>query len=164
MNWQAVGAAGNVVGAVGVTVTLVYLAIQLRQNARLLRLNTANVVTEELQAMFSLLAADDALSDIFRQAGESTVPEGAGRVRFYAFTNNLMRIHENAYLQKAEGAIPEAHWEGLTRLMIDYTDMPAFDSYWRDRKHWSSDEFIAYMESNIIDTPARGGTLQPGID
>jgi hypothetical protein len=48
--------------------------------------------------------------------------------------------------------------------MIDYTDMPAFDSYWRDRKHWSSDEFIAYMESNIIGTPAMGGMLQPGID
>ena len=60
MNWEAVGAIGNVVGAIGVTVTLIYLIIQIKQNNRLLRLNTANVVTEELQAMFSLLASDKA--------------------------------------------------------------------------------------------------------
>jgi len=162
MNWQAIGAVGNVFGAVGVTATLIYLIVQLRQNTRVLRLNTANVVTEELQAMFSLLAADEGLSGVFLEAGQSSVLEGVSRVRYYTFTNNLMRVHENAYLQRAEGAIPEAHWTGLTRLMIDYTDMPAFAAYWIDRKHWSSDEFADYMESEIIHSPGRNDTRQPG--
>lgn len=61
-----------------------------------------------------------------------------------------MRIHENAYLQMQEGAISDAHWQGVTRMMIDYTDMAAFPSYWADRKHWSSDEFIEHLESDIL--------------
>ena len=34
MNWEAVGAVGEVLGAIGVIVTLVYLAVQIRQNTR----------------------------------------------------------------------------------------------------------------------------------
>ncbi|MBX2823124.1 MAG: hypothetical protein KTR33_00255 [Gammaproteobacteria bacterium] len=162
MNWEAIGAIGNVVGAVAVTITLIYLIVQIKQNNKLLRLNTANVVTEELQAMFSLLAADKDLSEIFIEAGKCEVLEGVNRVRYYTFTNNLMRIYENAFLQKKERSIPEAHWVGLTRLMIDYTDMPAFASYWRDRKHWGSDEFIDYLESEIISSPAKRDIRQPG--
>jgi len=34
MNWEALGAIGEIVGAVAVVVTLVYLAVQIRQNTR----------------------------------------------------------------------------------------------------------------------------------
>ena len=162
MNWEAVGAIGNVVGGIAVTITLVYLVVQVKQNNKLLRLNTANVVTEELQAMFSLLASDKDLSEIFIEAGKFEVLEGVNRVRYYTFTNNLMRIYENAYLQNLEKSIPKAHWVGLTRLLIDYTDMPAFASYWHDRKHWGSDEFVEYMESEIISLRAKPDIRQPG--
>jgi hypothetical protein len=37
MNWEAIGAVGETLGALGVIVTLVYLAGQLRQNTRALR-------------------------------------------------------------------------------------------------------------------------------
>ena len=37
MNWEALGAIGEVLGAVGVIVTLVYLALQVRQNTRHVR-------------------------------------------------------------------------------------------------------------------------------
>ena len=33
MNWEAIGAIGELAGAIGVIVTLVYLAIQIRQNS-----------------------------------------------------------------------------------------------------------------------------------
>ncbi|MGB0133791.1 hypothetical protein, partial [Dokdonella sp.] len=34
MNWDAIGAIGEIAGAIGVIVTLLYLAIQLRQNTK----------------------------------------------------------------------------------------------------------------------------------
>ena len=34
MNWEAIGAVGETVGGIGVIVTLIYLAIQVRQNTR----------------------------------------------------------------------------------------------------------------------------------
>lgn len=158
MDWDAIGAIGNLLGAVGVTATLGYLVVQLRQNNRQLRLNTANVVTEELQTLFSLLCADSELSAVFVEAAQTRELEGTDRVRYFAFTNNLVRVHENGYLQMREGAISAAHWEGITRMMIDYTKMPAFGAYWSHRKHWSSDEFVEHVEhveSEVLSQPAR---------
>lgn len=162
LNWEAIGAIGEVLGAITVALTLIYLVVQLRQNTKALRLSTANAVTEELQAMWSLLASDKGLTEVIIKAGQSKELDTESKVRYYTFTSNTLRIYENAYLQKIEGSIHEAHWIGLTRMMIDYTDMPAFSSYWADRKHWGSDEFAEHMESEIISTPAKQGVSVPG--
>ncbi len=37
MNWDAIGAIGEILGALGVLVTLVYLATQIRENTRSLQ-------------------------------------------------------------------------------------------------------------------------------
>ena len=69
---------------------------------------------------------------------------------------------QNAYLQKQEGAIHDAHWTGITRMMIDYTDMRSYPIYWRDRRHWSSDQFADYIDKEIIPKSAADGVSIPG--
>ena len=44
MNWDAIGAVGEVSGAVAVVVTLIYLAGQLRQNTQALRSSTYEAI------------------------------------------------------------------------------------------------------------------------
>ena len=45
INWDAVGAIGEVVGAFGVIATLIYLAMQIRQNTQVTRAATAQQMT-----------------------------------------------------------------------------------------------------------------------
>ena len=42
MNWDAIGAIAELLGAVGVIASLVYLAGQIRQNSRLVRSSTTS--------------------------------------------------------------------------------------------------------------------------
>ena len=163
MNWEAIGAIGELLGAGAVVVTLIYLSFQLRQNTKTIKVSSAQAVTEELQAMFSLLCSDQSLADIFVEAGNSTKLDGAKAVRYYTFSSNLLRVYENAFLQRRENVIEEAHWEGMTRMMIDYTKMTAFPEYWHNRKHWMSNDFQQYMESNIIYVDPEPGVNIPGI-
>lgn len=37
MNWEAIGAVGEILGALAVVVTLVYLSVQIRQNSRMIQ-------------------------------------------------------------------------------------------------------------------------------
>lgn len=46
MNWDAIGAQGELVGAAAVVLTLIYLSVQLRQNTRTVRVSSAHAVTE----------------------------------------------------------------------------------------------------------------------
>ena len=156
------GAIGEFIGAFAVVATLIYLAIQMRQNTNALKLISARSITEELQETFSLLASDQELAGIFVKASGESELQGAERVRYYTLTSNLVRVYENAFLQSRAGAMEQAHWEGTTRMMIDVTSMAAFQQYWQDRKHWVSEDFQEYMETDVISAPPKTGVSVPG--
>jgi hypothetical protein len=162
MSLAELGALGDLIASFGVIATLIFLALQMRQNTKAVRLSTSHAVTAELQGMFSLLASDQGLAEVLVEAGHRSELKGSTRVRYWTFTSNLLRIYENAYLLKRENSISEAHWSGMTRLMIDYKSMTAFPEYWEDRKHWLSDEFRAYMDAEIILAPPKPGVTIPG--
>ena len=162
MSITDLGAIGEFVASFGVIASLIYLAIQMRQNTQAVRLNTAQVVTEELQQMFSLLASDESLSEVFLAAGKNEDLSDVHRVRYYTFTSNIMRVCENAYLQRRENAISEEHWEGVRNMMVDYTKMRAFEVYWHDRKHWISQNFQNFLETEIIPTASKADVNVPG--
>jgi hypothetical protein len=162
MSIVELGALGDIVASFGVIATLIYLALQMRQNTKALRLGTSHALTGDLRSMFSLLASDQGLAEILVEAGHKTQLAGPTRVRYWTFTSNLLRIYENAYLLKRENSISEAHWSGMTQLVIDYKSMAAFPAYWEDRKHWLSDEFRGYMDTVILPTPPRPGVTIPG--
>ena len=162
MTIEVLGASGEFVASFGVIATLIYLAIQMTQHTRAVKLNTSRVVTEELQQMFSLLAADESLAKVFIDASRTSELNDIARVRYYTFTSNILRVVENAYLQYRENAIGEEHWEGITNMAIDYSKMEAFDVYWNNRKHWMSQEFQAFMEVKIIPVEAKSGVSVPG--
>ncbi len=162
MSIAELGALGDIVASFGVLATLIYLALQLRQNTKALRQGTAHAMAGDLRSMFSLLASDQGLAEVLVEAGHKTQLGGPTRVRYWTFTSNLLRIYENAYLLKRENSVSEAHWSGMTQLMIDYKSMAAFAGYWEDRKHWLSAEFRTYMETEILPIAPRPGIAIPG--
>jgi hypothetical protein len=162
MTIAELGSLGEFIASLGVLITLIYLAIQMRQNTKAVRLNTAHSITEEWQDMFGLLASDQSLSEIFVEAAQSEELSGVRRLRYYTFMGSAMRAYENAYLQNREQAIIADHWAGFRRMMIDVSAMAAFPSYWADRKHWFSDGFQLHMNTEIIPAPMETGVIMPG--
>ena len=65
MNWEALGAIGEIVGAVAVVLSLIFLATQIRQNTRSSR--TA-----------SYQAAVTSISDLTREIGSDDPGDGPG--------------------------------------------------------------------------------------
>ena len=83
MSIEELGAIGEFVASFGVIATLIYLAIQMTQHTRAVKLNTSRVVTEELQQMFSLLAADESLANVFIDAKTTSELNLIARVRSF---------------------------------------------------------------------------------
>ena len=65
MNWVAIGAIGETLGATGVIVTLLYLATQLRQNTRALRAASVDSSTKIANDGRASLYADPELTAIY---------------------------------------------------------------------------------------------------
>jgi hypothetical protein len=70
MNWDAVGALAELGGAIGVVVTLIYLAGQIRTQNAESRLNAVSNLTAQYNAFLGDQATDDALAERFLRACE----------------------------------------------------------------------------------------------
>ncbi len=66
MNWEALGAIGETVGALGVIGTLVYLAVQIRQNTKSLRASTYQAVLDSARSDNELVLVHPHLERVYR--------------------------------------------------------------------------------------------------
>ena len=71
MNWEALGAIGELIGAVAVMATLIYLAIQIRQNTQQQEKNELSSQAAAVNA--SAEALRDARRDIYQDSELSDI-------------------------------------------------------------------------------------------
>lgn len=163
MNWDALAALSEFIGAISVVVTLIYLSMQIRQNTRAIRLGTNHAVSEEFRGMFALIAEHGELAELVQKAAtDATSIVGADKARYYGKNSNFIHAMENAYFQSAEGALDPRHWAGMHRMLIDYTQVAGFIEYWANRKHWFSDDFQQFMDADILQSKTNRNVPVPG--
>jgi len=66
MNWNAMGAIGELVGAVAVVITLIYLAAQIRQNTRSNRNLALQTISNQSADWLCLITQSSEVARIFR--------------------------------------------------------------------------------------------------
>lgn len=64
MNWSAIGATGEIVGAIAVVITLIYLSRQIRENSRALHVAALRDTTAQWNQWSELVAMSADLADI----------------------------------------------------------------------------------------------------
>jgi len=64
MNWDAVGAVAELLGAIGVIVSLVYLAIQIRRNTRIQKRTNLGDIATELATTARCVATDPEIANL----------------------------------------------------------------------------------------------------
>ena len=120
MNWEAVGAIGETVGAVGVIVTLAYLATQLRQNTLALRAASIDSTTKIANDIRSNILSDPDLTAIYTKglADVDSLSE-LELERFRLMMTNVLWALWNAYSQsQTEGGRSWAAQRGILQRTI----------------------------------------------
>jgi hypothetical protein len=149
MNWEAIGAIGEVVGAAGVIASLIYLAAQIRQNTRSVEAAAYQSVAEGL--------ADAA----FRLVGRGSSDPGDGLLLFVG----TIRRYENLYFQVRRGHLRTEDVEGFITSLVAVlrpggTLFGGTDDIWPLASSMFHPEFVAFVESEVLprgpeyDTPS----------
>jgi len=108
MNIQDWGAIGEVLGAVGVILTLLYLAAQIRQSNRSMLESTASAISQSLSNINTRLSADQEFAELFLRGRQSIESLDAVELeRFRAFVMDLMNlaVYQDG-LQSAHRVVP----------------------------------------------------------
>ena len=146
MDWSAVGALAELVGAAAVVASLVYLSREVGQNTHAVR--TANAVTA--QANFRHLArlfyTDRPMGGIVLRcmAGENDLAP-ADRFAAYAYFFDFLKTAELAYYQFKNGDLDPTLWESSFEFYHAYFTTLGFRAYWAERRSAFNSEFQAAM-------------------
>jgi hypothetical protein len=147
-------------GAVGVILTLIYLARQIRQNTRVMRLSTSQSVATAARDWNRPLLQDPELAWTFQLGTEDpTKLDPKEQARFVELCFSLLRMFEDAHYQYHQGALDPGIWEGYEKLYATYAKAPGFQGYWKVRKQTFRPEFREFIDGFEPTDVATWGTL-----
>jgi hypothetical protein len=131
LNWDAVGAIAELAGALGVIITLAYLAVQLRHNTATVRSNSATAHTQAVQASTIALTQDEETNKLFWKglANRASLSPGDQR-RFDGIVSCQLLTLEQAWRFREEGAIDDVAWQGTRASISWFAHTPGFLDYW----------------------------------
>nr|AEA07652.1 hypothetical protein [uncultured bacterium] len=146
MNWEAIGAIGEVLGAAAVVATLGYLAVQIRQNSRAVKNSAAQSLLSEANESLRVASSHPttARAVILGQTLFDELSEGE-KAQFITWMFAWMRTIEQAYLQFLQGYIDEEIWEGHMAHHQQLIHAPAIKEWWSHRGRFFSQKFQNYM-------------------
>ena len=132
MNWDAVGAIAEAVGAAGVLITLVYLAVQIRHNSASVDASTEDGVTSGFNDVNNVIAADAELGKIFTsglQDPESLTAEEW--VRFGFLFSSFVNQYNRLLVLNQKGSFPDHRWRMYAQELAVFIATPG-GTRWKD--------------------------------
>jgi len=160
MNWDAIGAIGQVLGSVAVLVTLGYLTVQVRHTREEMRRSAAAERFAAAREMFITQATHPALAEVMTQFLEAS---GARGPPFVSYVMSLGLSHAAAHQISALG---EASWNNFQasiesaahlspgvraeidhRLVFNYSDTAPFGNWFESNKARLNPDAVRYVES-----------------
>lgn len=151
MDWEAIGAIGEVVAAFAVVISLLYLANQIRAQNRESRLASIHELTESFRNAI-LSFQNPNLADVFARG--KTGFEGLSeteRLQFMSMVQHIFRVWEDAYHQQRAQRLDRRIWEAMVVQFSGYLSLPGVVRVWEIRKQSYSRDFREFVDA----TPAR---------
>ncbi len=130
VNWEAIAAIAEGLGAIGVIATVIYVGLQIRHNSHAVQGATEQALVSQEMALFALMAEHP---NIYRRgAGNVDALDADEVVVFENLVSAVMSQLYSAFAQFQRGLIPEPVWAAYLSEWPDYLEQDGFKSVWRD--------------------------------
>jgi hypothetical protein len=148
------GAVAGIAGSIAVILSLIYLALQIRQAARNQR-GTMHQMRAALSTDVMLRIAESDLSRSFRAGltGDPDITE-AEFWRFFYASSAILRTTENAFVQYQDGLVNETHFASAKASARTFLASPGYRALWEATRLSREPGFRAFMDQLEADVPA----------
>jgi hypothetical protein len=152
MSLEDLGNIGELVAAIGVIASLIYLAVQIRQNTQTVRASTVQAISDSAQGR--LLALQNIENARVWRVGRSEPSElNEDEQTLYIFMiHSTVRGYENLYYQHRSGLLDAPQWEGYAKTIKALVKNPGFEYFWQHRRGHFSPEFESFIEESLSDS------------
>jgi len=163
MNWEAIGAIGELVGSVAVVASLVYVAMQLRQHTAMMRTLASQ---ERVQRDFDIASAlidnrDVAEIWVKGRSAFASLSE-VDQQRLIWFERRAIIHWNNMFELRNRGQLPETDWDELVWLIRALGRNQGLLATWQIFRGSFGAPFQAFLDDNLQPGAAPGAEQQPG--
>ena len=140
----------EMMGGVGVILSLIFVGIQIRENNRATMSAMASASVDSISAWYFEIGNDDQSSALLYQylANPSSLsPEQ----KFQAAMNlhGLFLIFQNTYYLVNEGTLEQSILHSLTEAIVGVKEQPGFLLFWKQRRSIFLEGFQEYVDSLV---------------
>jgi hypothetical protein len=149
MNWDAVGAIGEIVGAMAVFASLFYVGLQVRQNSKAVRGQTFESLSTTLSDLAMQAANDPQMTDLLVKAVAGEELTSHEDTRFVALIRANMRVASAVYYQYSLDLLDAAQLKDLTFSASALLSTPSGKRVWEVSKVHLAEDFVSYMDETL---------------
>lgn len=153
MNWEAIGAIGEAVGAIAVIVTLFYLAVQIHQNnrnveesIRTLRLNAMGFTVESFSRYRALLSQSNLAAIYLKGISDYASLSDVECIQFGAIMDEYLFSYSSLQHRVLEGTFDKVDWNTHLVGLREFLAKPGTADWWSQHKHRFRPGLVAEIE------------------
>jgi hypothetical protein len=155
MNWDAIAAVAELLGAIGVIASLFYVASQIRRNSTALESATNQAVSDSTQQRLLVAAESAPLAAALAKSYDDPDDLSPGeRVQVTMFVRASFRGIQNAFFQHSQGLMTERAWRDYEVVILMNVGRPFVHRWWRLEGNSFDEGFVEYVDRLIADSPA----------
>ena len=154
---QDLGSLGEFVGAMGVVISLVYLARQMSQNTTSVRAASFNSMTENSLRLLEPSFRDGDFADFLHRAQRdpsSLAPNE--QLRWDAYMTAVYRHFGNLVYQYRVGALDGQMWQSYRDTLKKHLTIPSWRAWFEENKEVFSTSLVELVEQALRELEAEG--------
>jgi len=141
---------GQIIGAIAVVLSVVYLSVQIRGSTKVAGAQARHAISEFVLRI-AIFRAEHA--DRFAKI-ESGAELTNGDREFQYWSHVQFLLHAETYFHHHElGLMPDDHWRGYVRWMERYVRSPGFKPVWDDIGPAFSEHFVKWLNDLLKHDP-----------
>ena len=150
VNWEAIGAVGEIVGAVAVFLTLLYLAVQIRQNTKAVKAAALDSAATHITAARHSIYSDESLTDIYVRGGKDPTSLTENElVRYRLLLHAMLQALSTVYGQTELSGLSRSSWESQKTIVYRVVSSNGGVWFWENYQHEFEDRFRSEVNALI---------------
>ena len=140
----------EIVGAVVIVVSLIYVGIQVNDSTRAVRSATANETTAAMSAWYVTVGSSEQATRVFYDG--MTNPESLSNqelTQYIYMSHGLFLEYQAAFYLSQEGTLDLRLQQSLVNTIAGVREMPGFLKYWQQRRDLFEPGFREFVDDLI---------------
>jgi hypothetical protein len=143
---------GEVIGAIGVVISLVYVGVQIRENTEEMRAMNRQQLIGRAHEATARFALSPELAAVLAKVATSDPLTSGEQVQYGYLIRSMLYDVQEAFVLNREGRLDDAYWETRAAVVRSYMSSPMARSvYERDKALGTLlPVFVAWMDESIL--------------